>query len=225
MSADGTPPQGFVSLVVEDVADTRDWLCGIAREVMPGAPVRAAASCAEALHVARSERVALALLDLRLPDGSGLDALRAVRAAPGCAGCICVVTTVLGGDADIVSALAAGADGYVTKEAGRETIARQVRLALSGVPALSPAVARRIMDHFAATGPRGEASALTRREREVLGLIGSGLRNAEAAETLGISPETVSGHVKAIYGKLGISSRAEAAWHAASMGLAGPQRR
>ena len=78
------------------------------------------------------------------------------------------------------------------------------------------------MDHFAATGPRGEASALTRREREVLGLIGSGLRNAEAAETLGISPETVSGHVKAIYAKLGISSRAEAAWHAASMGLAGP---
>lgn len=77
------------------------------------------------------------------------------------------------------------------------------------------------MEHFRLTGPAADArDDLTVREREVLMLISRGLRNADVAEQLGIAENTVAHHIKAIYRKLGISSRAEAAWHATRMGLA-----
>ena len=88
-----------------------------------------------------------------------------------------------------------------------------------GLPALSPSVARRIMEHFRRTGPAAPDNDMTGREREVLGLIGRGLRNAEVAVQLGISENTVAGYIKSIYRKLGISSRAEASWHASRLGL------
>ena len=76
------------------------------------------------------------------------------------------------------------------------------------------------MEHFRLTGPAAEADgALTARETAVLGLIGRGLRNVDVAESLGLSENTVATHIKAIYRKLGISSRAEASWHATRMGL------
>jgi DNA-binding NarL/FixJ family response regulator len=88
-----------------------------------------------------------------------------------------------------------------------------------GLPALSPAVARRLMGHFRRTGPITAEAVLTQRESEVLALISRGLRNAEVAGSLGIAESTVAGYIKSIYRKLGISSRAEAAWHAAQLGL------
>lgn len=158
------------------------------------------------------------LIDLRLPDGSGLDALRRLqRTAPEAA---CVVVTVMGDDAHLVAALSAGAKGYLLKEQPSELLSRQLRELTEGVPALSPAIAKRIMEHFQRTGPTDpEDGTLSKREKQTLALISHGLRNAEVARQLGVAECTVASHIKSIYRKLGISSRAEAAWHATRLGL------
>src|SRR5690606_37133972 len=101
---------------------------------------------------------------------------------------------------------------------------RQLRQMAEGIPALSPSVARRSMEHFRRTGPAAPDDDLTARVREVLGLIGRGLRNGEVSAQLGISENTVAGYIKSIYRKLGISSRAEALWHASRLGLSDAER-
>jgi len=75
------------------------------------------------------------------------------------------------------------------------------------------------MEHFRRTGPAAQDDDLTGREREVLALVGRGLRNGKVASTLQISENTVAEYIKSVYRKLGISSRAEASWHAARLGL------
>ena len=205
-------------LIVEDVAETRRWLGSIVRDAFPDAELSEAATLRAAQGLLRGS-FDLALIDLGLPDGSGLDVLRAMRQQQ--RGALCVVTTVMGDDASIVAALSSGADGYLLKEQPAEVLARQLRQLSLGVPALSPAVARRIMEHFRLTGPAAAPDAgLTQRETDVLALIGRGMRNAEVASALGLAETTVAGYIKAIYRKLGISSRAEASWHATRMGLA-----
>ncbi len=204
-------------LIVEDIAETRRWLGEIAQAAFPDARVTEA----DTLRAARAlldRPHDLALIDLGLPDGSGLDFLRDLRRGP--EPTICVVTTVMGDDASVVAALSAGADGYLLKENAAPVLIRQLGQISLGLPALSPAIARRIMDHFRHTGPAAEPEAtLTEREREVLGLIARGLRNGEVAQAMGIAETTVAGYIKIVYRKLGIGSRAEAAWHAARMGL------
>src|SRR5690606_14126580 len=85
---------------------------------------------------------------------------------------------------------------------------------------LSPAIARRIMEHFQLTGPAVTSEeGLTEREKEVLALISRGMRNVDVADQLALSGNTVATHIKSIYRKLGISSRAEASWYATMLGL------
>ncbi|GGE07826.1 two component transcriptional regulator, LuxR family [Gemmobacter megaterium] len=204
-------------LIVEDVAETRRWLGGIVHRAFPEAQLVEASTLRMAQGLLR-ESFDLALIDLGLPDGSGLDVLRALRNQQ--SGALCVVTTAMGDDASIVAALSSGADGYLLKEQPAEVLSRQLLQLAIGVPALSPAVARRIMEHFRLTGPAAPPdTGLTQRETEVLGLIGRGMRNVEVAAELGLAETTVAGYIKAIYRKLGISSRAEASWHATRMGL------
>ncbi|MDX1822858.1 MAG: response regulator transcription factor [Paracoccaceae bacterium] len=204
-------------LIVEDVAETRRWLAGIVAEAFPGAQI----ATAETLRMARGllqHPCDLALIDLGLPDGSGLDLLHQIRnsAAP----TVCVVTTVMGDDASVVGALSAGAMGYLLKENPAGILVRQLAQIHIGSPALSPSIARRIMEHFSLTGPAHVPECqLTERETEVLALIARGLRNAEVAETLGLAQTTVASYIKSVYRKLGISSRAEASWHATRLGL------
>ena len=204
--------------ILEDVPETRQWLTVLLQEAFEGISVQAAGTVREGAQLVRSAAFDVALIDLSLPDGNGLDVLRSYRkASPEGAA---IVTTVMSDDSHIVSALAAGADGYLLKEQPYEMLVRQLRELSSGIPALSPSVARRIMSHFRLTGPlESEEENLTKRETEVLALIARGLRNSEAAAALGISDNTVSGYIKTIYRKLGISSRAEASWHASRMGL------
>lgn len=205
-------------LIVEDVSETLHWLDEIAGEAFPGCRVTGVSSLRDALSVTERQKFEIALIDLRLPDGSGLEMLRNLRTnAPDT---ICIVTTAMADDSSIVGALSAGASGYLLKEQMREGIIRQLQQIEHGIPALSPSVARRIMEHFRRTGPAmEEAERLTTREQQVLTLIGRGMRNAEVAVELKLSENTVSGYIKVIYRKLGISSRAEASWHAAQMGL------
>jgi DNA-binding NarL/FixJ family response regulator len=204
-------------LIVEDLPETRAWLAQLVRRAFPAATIDTAGTLRKARQMISSDHD-LALVDLGLPDGSGLDLLRQVRA--GGLSTYCVVTTVMGDDTSVVLALSAGADGYLLKENPADVLVRQLGQIVLGVPPLAPSIARRIMEHFRYTGPVDEDHRLTDREAEVLGLIGRGLRNAEVARQLGIAETTVAGYIKSIYRKLGISSRAEAAWHAARMGLA-----
>jgi DNA-binding NarL/FixJ family response regulator len=132
-----------------------------------------------------------------------------------------VVATVMGDDASIMAALSAGAHGYLLKDSPSDLFVSQLVQLKHGFPALSPSIARRIMAHFASANFAPEPNYdLTAREREVLSLVGRGLRNQEVATTLGLTTNTISGYIKSIYQKLGISTRAQAALKANRMGLA-----
>lgn len=206
-------------LIIEDRPEARDWLIEVAQAAFPGTHrITHAPTLRQAFQAIDEDTFDIALIDLGLPDGSGLDALRRLRNRN--AETLCVVTTVMADDAHIVAALSAGASGYLLKEKSTKVVVRQLAQLADGIPALSPSIARRIMDHFRRTGPVCEQeSDLTPREREVLSSIARGFRNAEVGDQLGIAEGTVAQHIKAIYRKLGISSRAEAATHAARMGL------
>lgn len=199
-------------LILEDVRETQLWLKQIVADTFDGCHINLAASLAEArIHIA-SGRHDFVLLDLGLPDGCGLDLLGEIRQTSPDA--LIVIATVAGDDASIVKALSAGVQGYLLKDHEPAILSAQLRQVAMGVPALSPTIANRIMRHFQATAPIIPDVALTNREYEVLDLIGLGLRNAEVARDLSIAESTVSGYIKAIYAKLGISSRAEASAYA-----------
>lgn len=212
------------ALIVEDVSETRRWLGEIIIETFPECQIDEATDRRSGNYAIARGGYDLALIDLGLPDGSGLDVLRTLKTSSPTT--LCVITTVMADDVHIVAALSAGAEGYILKETPPAIIARQLAALVEGVPALSPSIAQRIMQHFRLTGPTAQVDAqLTTREQEVLGLIGRGLRNGEAAAQLEVSENTIASHIKAIYRKLGISTRAEASWHATQMGLAGEPRR
>jgi len=205
-------------LIVEDIPECREWLGGIVSKAFPGAEIEEAGGMTAALAALERGAFDLALIDIGLPDGSGLEVIRRFRRSS--PETLCVIITVVGEDSQIVSALSAGACGYLLKEHPAELLSRQLADLSHGLPPLSPSVALRIMEHFQRTGPMGTGDGLlTKREKQALALISRGLRNGEVAEQLGISQNTVASHVKSIYQKLGISSRAEASWYATQMGL------
>ena len=160
-----------------------------------------------------------ALVDLGLPDGDGTRLIRPL--AEQFPTCTIVVTTLFGDDAHVFPALRAGAHGYLLKDQPEERLAAALEGILRGEPALSPAIAQRLLRAFQAP-PAQEApelEILTPREREVLVLVSKGCRLPELSERLQISRHTVSDHLKSIYRKLDINSRAEATLEAARLGL------
>jgi DNA-binding NarL/FixJ family response regulator len=162
----------------------------------------------------------LALIDLGLPDGSGLQIIEALkRDVPNC---VTVVSTVFDDDAHLFPALRAGAQGYVLKDEPIESLATMLTGIVSGQPPLSPSIARRLLRHFQPLGstPTGSNdSELTARETEVLRLIAKGFTVPQVADTLTLTRNTVAGYLKDIYRKLRVSTRAEATLEAARRGL------
>lgn len=220
-------PADRVGLVVEDRPDTRRWLAAMLKTAFPEITVREAVSLAAARACLREMRgrqslgnpADIALVDIGLPDGSGIDLIREIAANH--AGLSPIVTTIYDDDRHLFEAIAAGAQGYLLKDQHEETMVRYLHRIDMGEPPLSPSVAQRIMAHFARRPPESTANpvALTPREQEVLALIGKGLRTPEAARVLGLAPHTVAGYVKSIYRKLNVSSRAEAAVEAMRRGI------
>lgn len=209
-------------LIVEDVQQARSFLAAILKDLFADATLTEAADMRSALNFCARKQFDLALVDLQLPDGDGYAVLRKLSETQD--NITSIVTTAMGSDSAIVAALSAGADGYLLKSDPPDLIASQLRNIQGGTLPLSPAIARRVMDHFRTTGPNVEDAAnLTPREAEVLSLVGRGLRVSDVAAALDLAPSTVSSHVKAIYRKLNISSRAEAAYQAARMGLLSDQ--
>ena len=211
------------ALVLEDQTETREHLLAALSEAFPGVVARGAADLAEARSFLDGDGPPdLALVDLALPDRRGVDFLRDLAERSGGA-TRAVVVTIYADDAHLFDAIAAGAGGYLLKDMGREDLVRYLRRLEAGETPLSPAVARRMLDYFRARPePLAEVepeAALTPRETEVLRLIGRGLRSGEAAKVMGVTELTVAGYVKAIYRKLNICSRAEAALEAQRRGL------
>lgn len=206
-------------LIVEDISEAMTSLIRIVQSAFPEARLETARSVKEARFLITQRPWSMALVDIGLPDGSGLDLVRLFSdLAPET---VCVVSTVLGDDGHIVAALSAGAQGYILKGQPEQVLLRQLMQIQHGVPPLSPTIARRIMEHFQRTGPVDtESNGLTGRELEVLSLLAKGLRNADVAVALELAESTIATHIKSIYRKLGISSRAEAALHATRLGLA-----
>lgn len=178
------------------------------------------ASVREALAGLASPDLAfdVALVDLRLADGSGLEVIRAMRASHPQAAVVAI--TIFDDNDTVLGAIRAGATGYLLKDWEPAQIIAHVRDAAAGGAPMSPRVARLVLDHVRGehTGP---VEPLTAREREVLVLLCSGRSYAEAAENLEVSLSTIQTHVKAVYGKLGVHSKAELTALAFRQGLVG----
>ncbi len=167
--------------------------------------VAEATTGAEALRLASRHLPDVVLMDLRMPDLDGVAATAEIhRRHPDVH--VLVVTTY-DTDADILAAVDAGATGYLLKDARREELYTAVRVAARGETTLAPKVASRVLDQMRGADP----TALTRREIEVLQLVAAGRRNREIAGQLCISTKTVEFHLRNVFRKLGVRSRAELA--------------
>lgn len=181
--------------------------------------VGAASTLAEAQAlVAQAPQVFL--IDLALPDGSGLELITHLeRALPECKA---LVISVFGDVRNVVHAIELGAAGYLLKGAEVHQVSAAIEMVLRGGAPLSPAVAGHILNRVrkdASPAPAKPGPKLTPREIDLLESLAKGLTVKEVAAVHGISPHTVGDHVKAIYKKLAVSSRGEAIFEAAQSGL------
>lgn len=168
-------------------------------------------SCAEAVELAREVRPDVVLMDLNLPDGSGIDATRSLLADD--PDLRVLVITMSADDDAVVAAMRAGARGYVVKGAGKAELTQAVTTVAGGGAVFSAAVAERLGSFFtgmAAQPGREMFPQLSDREREILDLMARGLDNRRIAAALFLSDKTVRNHVSAVIGKLEVPDRAEA---------------
>lgn len=204
-------------LIVDDHPVVRDGLRGMF-ESAPGFTVLGEApDGVAAVAFAASLDPDVILMDLRMPGGSGVDAIteltrRGARAKV-------LVLTTYDTDSDTLPAIEAGATGYLLKDAPRDELFAAVRAAAEGRTVLSPAVASRLISAVRSPGPRNEA--LSAREREVLALVAKGTSNREIARELFISEATVKTHLTHLYAKLGVNDRAAAVATAYERGILG----
>jgi DNA-binding NarL/FixJ family response regulator len=190
---------------------------------MDGVDVVAEASTAEeAVERAGAAAAHVVVMDVQLPDASGIEATeRLLREAPGLG---VLVLTMFDDDDSVHAAIRAGARGYLVKGAQPAEIERAIRGVANGEVVLGAAAARRAQLHLRPTGGR-LFRELSDREEEVLELVARGLDNRAIAHRLGVSEKTVRNHVSNIFTKLAVSSRAEAVARARDAGLApGPRR-
>jgi DNA-binding NarL/FixJ family response regulator len=205
------------ALVVEDNPETRVWLCSCVVSAFPGLAVHAAANLAEAMSLLGGMQFDLALVDLGLPDGSGMDVIRALHSAQ--TQCHVVVATIYDDDRNLFAALKSGAKGYILKDQDRGRIVSYLQGIKKDQPAMSAASSQRLINHFNNKADALAQAKLTPREVEVLCLIGKGFRVEDAAGMLQLSTDTVKGYVKTIYNKLGVSNRSEVTLEAIRLGL------
>lgn len=219
-----TRPPVRQCLLLEDQPATRQWMTEVLSQAFDGSEVTAHTTVKGAFAwidgIGEGEPGPwLAVIDIGLPDGSGIDVIR--RITQRWAETRIVVSTIYGDDAHLLDAIAAGAQGYVLKEEERELIVTTLRRIERDEPPLSPSIARRMLAHFKRPEERiDDPAGLSPRETETLTLLARGLTVAEAAAQLGLTAHTVAGYVKIVYQKLGISSRAEATREAIRRGLA-----
>jgi DNA-binding NarL/FixJ family response regulator len=190
--------------IVDDHPVVRDGLRGIFADDPDFLVVGEAGNGAEAVARVEREGADVVLMDLRMPEMGGVEAIRRLRrTAPAVR---VLVLTTYDTDSDVLPAIEAGATGYLLKDAPREELIRAVRAAFAGEAVLSPAVASRLMGQVRKPAPE----KLSRRELDVLTLIAGGATNREAAARLFVSEATIKTHLLHVYEKLGVRDRAAA---------------
>ena len=208
-------------LIVDDHPAFRRGLELMLSDVDDIEVVAQAASGEEAVELAAQTTPDVVLMDLRMPGLDGIESTRRLKRLH--SSLSVVVLTMFEDDASVFAAMRAGARGYVLKGADQDEIERAVRAAAAGEAIFGPAIADRVILHFAQGGdhPRATFPSLTQREREVLSLIANGKGNAAIAHELGINLKTVRNHVSNVFTKLHVSDRASAIVKARESGMGG----
>ena len=212
--------------VVEDEAATREAMVAMVRAQPDMVVVLEASNRAQALALLPQCPLDVLLVDLGLPDGSGLDVIRAARGL--WSDCSVMVSTVFGDESHVLRSIEAGAMGYLLKDSPAPELAEEIRSLYAGGSPISPNVARKILARAAinlvpalpaAQAAAAETAALSAREREVLVYVSKGFTAEETAKAMGVSPSTVLTFVRRIYAKLQVNSRAGAIHAAHKQGL------
>lgn len=213
-----------ICLVIEDNRTTQ-FLKNVVISAFPGIAVHCTQSVKEA-HTWLNDRASnikksplyLAVIDLGLPDGSGLEIVRILKEKEPHAQSI--VVTIYEEDKYLFEALSAGAVGYLLKKDDPALLSEILKRILHNEPPLSPSIANRLIEYFRKPEKNSTIKTeLTVRENETLTHLARGLTVAEAAGRMGLSAQTVAGYVKVIYQKLHVSNRAEATREAIRRGL------
>jgi DNA-binding NarL/FixJ family response regulator len=202
-------------VIVDDHSVVREGLRAFLRLQEGIDVVGEAAGPDEAIRVAAAASPDVVLLDVVMPDGDGIGAIRRLlEVAPDAR---VLVLTSFADDAQIFAAMAAGAAGYLLKDVDPAALAEGIRDVHAGRPALHPSVAARLMRR--GSGPTPMHGDITAREHDVLRLVVEGLPNKQIAQRLGIGEKTVKTHVSRVLAKLGVEDRTQAAVLAIREGL------
>lgn len=222
-AASATPLK--VALVEDDAAFQEAF-----RTALAGAPdmamVGVAATAAEARAMLAEPAVDVLVVDLGLPDGSGIEVIGEAHARwPGCA---IMVATTFADERHVISSIEAGASGYLLKDSPLPTIAQDIRVLHAGGSPISPRIARQVLMRFrpdekpaeqVEAAEKSSVPSLSEREKETLQLITRGFSFDEIAELMGVSRNTVLTFVRRIYAKLEVRSKTEAVFEARAYGL------
>ena len=212
-------------LIVEDDAAFRERFGAILAKDAEFEVVASVGTAIEGMTMLETQKPDILLVDLGLPDLSGIEVIRqASRTLPSCES---MVVTVFGDEEHVLASIEAGASGYLLKDASEESFLSGIRELVAGGSPISPIIARRLLKRFqpdlapAKLEPNTSDPEVTLsdREREILLLASKGYNYPEMGKLMGISPHTVTSHVKKIYRKLAVHSRGEAVFEAHRMGL------
>lgn len=182
----------------------------------------------EAVALADTLAPDVVVMDVRMPDGGGIDATKRIKTAhPDMA---VLVLTAHDDDEYVFALLQAGANGYLLKTAEADELVKAIRTVIKGELALSPSVAGKVVSQFTSgktlpdvlSNIKQDYGGLTDREMDILRLVGKGLTNKEIGRTLFISDRTVQAHLSNIFSKLDVNSRTEAVMHAVRHGWIAP---
>ncbi len=203
-------------IVADDHELFRRGLVEILREQPDFVLAGEASSGPEAVRLYRERQAHIALMDVHMPQGDGIEAVRQLKAQ---AGAKVLMLTVSDKDQDLIAALQAGADGYLLKNTRPQELCQAIRQVVAGHGALSPEVVPTVMRAAAHSRPSTSGVRLSAREYEVLTLLAQGATTYQIAAALVISENTVKTYVNRILKKLKAANRAEAVARAASLGL------
>jgi DNA-binding NarL/FixJ family response regulator len=211
-------------LVVDDHPVVRGGLSALLRTIDGIDVVGEAADGAQAIADAARLRPDVVLMDVRMPGIDGVEATRRIREAQ--PDTKVLVLTMFDDDATVFTAMQAGAGGYLLKDAEQHDIVRAVRAVAGGEVIFGPGVAGHVLRFFAspsghAPSPPNAFPELTDRERDILELLAQGRRTGAIAQTLFLSPKTVSNHLTSIFAKLQVVGRSEAIVRAREGGFGG----
>ena len=202
--------------LVDDHEIVRQGLAGVIATQPDLSVVGEASTVHEALARIAATQPDVAVLDVRLPDGSGVDLCRSIRSAH--PGIRCLMLTAFDDDAASAASVIAGASGYVLKTIRGTSLIDSIRRAAAGEDLMPPAVTARVRTKLAsrATAPPAHEAPLTLRESQILRLIAEGLTNRQIGERLGLAEKTVKNYVSGLLAKLGMQRRTQAAVYGAT---------